>query len=27
LAELPDAAPADGLTNRDHDRILYGGEA
>jgi putative addiction module CopG family antidote len=27
LAELPAALPNDGLTNRDHDRILYGGEA
>jgi hypothetical protein len=27
LAQLPPAALSDGLTNRDHDRILYGGEA
>jgi hypothetical protein len=27
LAQLPPASPTDGLTNRDHDRILYGGEA
>lgn len=27
LAVLPPTLPDDGLTNRDHDRILYGGEA
>jgi predicted DNA-binding antitoxin AbrB/MazE fold protein len=24
LAQVPDAPDSDGLTNRDHDRILYG---
>jgi len=24
LAELPDTSAADGLTGRDHDRIIYG---
>lgn len=27
LAQLPSVPPADSLTNRDHDRILYGGGA
>jgi Arc/MetJ-type ribon-helix-helix transcriptional regulator len=27
LSALPASLPDDGLTNRDHDRILYGGEA
>jgi Arc/MetJ-type ribon-helix-helix transcriptional regulator len=27
LSALPSSLPDDGLTNRDHDRILYGGEA
>src|SRR5262249_43593344 len=26
LSALPASLPADGLTNRDHDRILYGSE-
>jgi predicted DNA-binding antitoxin AbrB/MazE fold protein len=25
MESLPDNLPADGLTNRDHDRIIYGG--
>ena len=25
MESLPDNSPRDGLTNRDHDRILYGG--
>ena len=25
MESLPDASPQDGLTNRDHDRIVYGG--
>jgi predicted DNA-binding antitoxin AbrB/MazE fold protein len=25
MEALPDNSPRDGLTNRDHDRILYGG--
>jgi predicted DNA-binding antitoxin AbrB/MazE fold protein len=24
MESLPDNSPADGLTNRDHDRIIYG---
>jgi predicted DNA-binding antitoxin AbrB/MazE fold protein len=24
MEALPDATPADGLTNRDHDRLIYG---
>jgi hypothetical protein len=27
LSALPAPLPDDGLTNRHHDRILYGGEA
>jgi len=25
MESLPDRSPQDGLTNRDHDRIIYGG--
>ena len=25
MESMPDSTPQDGLTNRDHDRILYGG--
>jgi predicted DNA-binding antitoxin AbrB/MazE fold protein len=25
MESLPDTSPQDGLTNRDHDRIIYGG--
>jgi predicted DNA-binding antitoxin AbrB/MazE fold protein len=25
MESLPDHSPRDGLTNRDHDRIIYGG--
>jgi predicted DNA-binding antitoxin AbrB/MazE fold protein len=25
MAAMPDTSPPDGLTNRDHDRIIYGG--
>ncbi len=25
MESLPDRSPRDGLTNRDHDRIIYGG--
>jgi predicted DNA-binding antitoxin AbrB/MazE fold protein len=25
MESLPDNSPADGLTSRDHDRIIYGG--
>jgi predicted DNA-binding antitoxin AbrB/MazE fold protein len=25
MESLPDMSPGDGLTNRDHDKILYGG--
>lgn len=25
MESLPDSSPRDGLTNRDHDRIIYGG--
>lgn len=25
MESLPDNSPRDGLTNRDHDRIIYGG--
>lgn len=25
MDSLPDHSPRDGLTNRDHDRIIYGG--
>ena len=25
MESLPDNTPADGLSNRDHDRIIYGG--
>jgi len=25
MESLPDEAPQDGLSNRDHDRIVYGG--
>jgi predicted DNA-binding antitoxin AbrB/MazE fold protein len=25
MESLPDNSPTDGLTNRDHDRIIYGG--
>ncbi len=24
MESLPDSSPADGLTNRDHDQIIYG---
>jgi putative addiction module CopG family antidote len=27
LSALPSSLPDDGLTNRDHDRTLYGGDA
>ena len=25
MESLPDNSPRDGLTNRDHDRVIYGG--
>lgn len=25
MESLPDISPSDGLTNRDHDRVIYGG--